>query len=149
MNRDELIERIRRCRYNDTLNRLTEFITLSENLDVYLEFQEDYESETDRLVYPVEWLMEDMDFPFTDYGLSMLDLIRLGQHSPKFNPDDKYCWYDPDKGLFSTNTPFADGLIDAKALARWILEKPLRIQRIRNGYMINTDIDYVFRNWRS
>ena len=47
-----------------------------------------------------------------------------------------------------TNTPFEDGLINARAFAEWILADENRVQYIKDWYMDNTDIDYVFRYWR-
>ena len=33
-------------------------------------------------------------------------------------------------------------------LAEWILEKPERVQYFQEMYLINTDVDYIFRYWR-
>lgn len=140
---------LRRCRYEVTLDRLVEFLKLGEKVDVYNEFLGKYTSATDKLVYPTTWLMENMEFPFTSYELSMLDLILIGKNSPDFDPTDDYCWYDDDnKQLHSTHHPFSDGLIDVKAFAMWILEHPGIIQYVQDWCMVNTDIDYVFRYWR-
>lgn len=143
---------LRKCRHDVTLNRLAEFFTLHESVDIYLEYEGEYHSDTDKVVYPTDFLLEDMEFPFTSFDFTMLDLIQLGQHSPEFNPDKKYCWYEiknndqecVDNELLSTDTPFADGLIDAHAFAEWILADPDRTLYIKEFKMINTDIDYIF-----
>lgn len=146
---------VRRCRYEVTRDRLAEFITLHELVDLYNEFQGKYEHESDKLVYPTDFLMEHMEFPFTSFEFTMLDLIQLGQHSPDFDANKDYCWYeikneDPacvENELHSTDTPFADGLIDAKSFAEWILGHPGRVQYTQDWCMVNTDIDYIFRYW--
>lgn len=147
---------LRRCKYEVTLNRLAEFITLHEAVELYHEYIGTYKSDTDKLVCPTDWLLENMEFPFTSYDFTMLDLIQLGQHSPDFDCEKDYCWYemvhdDPacvNNMLHSTDTPFADGLIDAQAFAAWLLECPGRIEYVKDYCMINTDIDYVFQYWK-
>ena len=137
---------LRKCRHDVTLNRLAEFFTLHEMVDTYHEFDDKYQHpDTDKVVYPTDWLTENMEFPFTPYDLTMLDLIRLGQNSPDFDPQKDFCWYDYDtKQLHSTDTPFADGLIDAKAFAEWIMDNPDTVKYVQDWCMINTDIDYIF-----
>ena len=140
---------IRRCRYEVTLQRLAEFIEYGEQVNTYHEFDGKYSSKTDKIVYPTTWLTESMEFPFTSCNLNMLELILLGQNSPDFDVTQRFCWYDEENlQIHSTNTPFADGLIDAKAFAKWILEHPGRIEYVKDWCMINTDIDYIFRYWR-
>lgn len=140
---------IRRCQYEVTLERLVEFLKLGEKLDVYLEYQGVYKSTTDKVVYPTDWLYENMEFPFTPYDLNMIELIKLGQNSPDFDPTDDFCWYDEDKNqLYSTCYPFEEGFIDVKAFAQWLLDSPARIGHVKDYCMTNTDIDYIFRYWR-
>ena len=140
---------LRRCRYEVTLHRLEKFIEYGELVDVYHEFDGRYISDTDKTVYPTGFLSESIEFPFTCDDLTMLDLITLGQNSPDFNPNAKFCWYDiTNHELHSTNAPFEDGLIDARAFAAWILEHPGRISYIKDWCMLNTGIDYIFRYWR-
>ena len=140
---------VRRCKYEVTLSRLAQFIMDSENVCLYHEFYGDYISKTDRVAYPVDWLMENMEFPFTSENLTMLDLITLGQNSPDFNPEQKYCWYDAaSHTIRSTNTPFASGLMSAWDFAKWLLEDNNRIQYVQGYHMDNTDIDYIFEYWR-
>ena len=146
---------IRRCKYEVTLDRLAEFFTLHEMVDVYHEFYGEYVSPTDKYVCYTDWLTENMEFPFTSDNLTMLDLIQLGQHSPDFDADKPYCWYEIKNGnencvnneLHSTRTPFADGLINARDFAAWILEHPGSIEHVKDYCMNNTDIDYIFRYW--
>ena len=136
---------LRKCRYDVTLDRLAEFFTLREMVDTYHEFDGKYHSDTDKVVYPTDWLTENMEFPFTPYNLTMLDLIRLGQKSQDFDPQKDYCWYDYDaKQLHSTDRPFEDGLIDGRAFAEWILADKGRTKYVQDWCMVNTDIDYIF-----
>lgn len=143
---------LRKCRHDVTLSRLAEFFTLRESVVIYHEFDGEYHSDTDKYVVPTDWLMEDMEFPLTSENLNMLDLIQLGQHSPDFDPDKEYCWLEVKNNnehcvnneLHSTDTPFADGLIDAMAFADWILADKDRTRYVQDYHMINTDIDYIF-----
>lgn len=140
---------LRRCRYDVTLTRLTEFIEYGELVDAYHEYDGQYVSNTDKIVYPTDFLTERIEFPFTCDDLTMFDLIIIGQNSTDFNPNERFCWYDiTNNQLHSTNTPFEDGLINARAFAEWILADENRVQYIKDWYMDNTDIDYVFRYWR-
>lgn len=138
---------IRKCKYDVTLNHLAEYFTDGELVYTFLEFEGEYINKSDQHVCPTDFLNEDIEFPFTETDLTMLDLISIGKRSYDFSPEDNYCWYDEvNNELHSTDTPFGDGLIDAKAFAKWILEDKDRIERIQNG-MDNTQIDYVFRYW--
>lgn len=138
---------IQKCKYDVTAERLAEYIADGELIYTFNEFIGEYHNESDKLVYPTDFLNEDIEFPFTEYDLTMLDLINIGQNSPDFDMSDDYCWFDnKNNQMHSTDTPFADGLIDATAFAKWILEDKNRIEQIQNG-MDNTQIDYVFRYW--
>lgn len=137
---------VRKCRHDVQVERLAEFIRDRELVVLYLDYIGTYRSESDRLVYPTDFLNEDMEFPFTETNLTMLDLIVIGQRSPEFNPDDGYCRYDEKTNqMFSTDTPIEDGWIDAKAFAEWILEDNDRKEYVIDTYMDNTDVDYIFR----
>ena len=139
---------LRRCRYEVTLHRLTEFIVDAEHVDLYHDFYGEYISYSDKVCYPTDWLTENMEFPFTSEDLTMLDLITLGQNSPEFNPEKRFCWYDvTSHTIHSTNAPFASGLMSAQNFAEWILEERNRIEYVTDTYMINTDIDYIFHFW--
>lgn len=141
---------LHKCRYDVTVLRLSGFISLHENVDICDLCRDTYNylSPTDTLIYPTDWLTENMEFPFTSEDLSMLELITLGQNSPDFKADSEYCWYDSkNKQLHSTDTPYADGLIDADALTEFILSDKDLQQEVIDTYMVNTDIDYIFRFW--
>ena len=138
---------IRKCKHDITLEHLVEYFTDGELIDTFHEFEGEYHNDKDKTVYPTDFLNEDIEFPFTQYDLTMLDLINIGRHSYDFNSDEDFCWYDEDSNeLHSTDTPFKDGLIDAKAFCEWVLEDNDRIDRVQS-YMVNTQIDYVFRYW--
>ena len=139
---------LRKCKYDVTAQRLAEFIRNGELVDAYHEFDGQYVSKTDKIVYSTDMLTDTTEFPFTYYNLTMLELITLGKNSPDFDEREDFCWYDPEtRTMHSTDTPFADGLIDAMAFAEWILEHPGRIEYFQDWCMINTQIDYVFRYW--
>ena len=137
---------LRKCRHDITARRLAEFIQLRELVDMFHEFDGEFVSYKSKIVYPTSFLTMDMEFPFTSIDLCMLELITLGQNSPDFDPEKEYCWYDEkNHQLHSTNTPFADGLLDAMAFAEWLLENPEQKQYVIDCCMDNTDIDYIFR----
>ena len=138
---------IRKCRHDVQVKRLAEFLYYGENYDAYDLCRDTYgySNDNDTLVLPMDLLAGDTDFPFTHEEISPLGLIAIGQNSPDFRADSWYCWYDPrNEQLHSTNKPFEDGLLDAKALAEFILADPKVKQEVIDTYMINTDIDYIF-----
>lgn len=75
-------------------------------------------------IIPVDYLtMCDM-FPFDSDGtLTHMDLVRIGFRSAKtFDPKHEYCWFDKETmTLYSTNEPFRDNTLDAKAFAEYLL----------------------------
>lgn len=102
-------------------------------------------------VYPVDFLYSDQNFLFPYKGNdepTAGDLIEIGLNSKAtFNPEDEYCWYDPDKKqLFSSNRPFHAGAIDAEEFARFILspEGEECLEYIRDDIMDDEDRTKVF-----
>ena len=105
-----------------TICRLAECITDNE---LVCEWDNYYvEAHPDALeVLPLDFLIDEFPFKMIDDSYSNpLWLVELGQRSPEFNPNHEYCWFDMEhRQLYSTNTPFHDGIIDAKDFAEWIM----------------------------
>ena len=113
---------IRARKYEARVSRLAEFITDNECVCEYANYY--YPEHEDAIdLVPTEYIWEKFPFEMKDDMLpNPLVLIELGQRSPKFNPNDEYCWYDKEKNqLFSSDEPFHDGVLDAEAFARFIM----------------------------
>lgn len=109
------------------VKRFAEYLTENECVCEYDQYRNEYEN-ANIPVYPVDWLfnMDSFDdFPFTmidDTYPNALFLIELGQRSKHFNSTHEFCWYDKTLNeLFSSDTPFADGIIEADKFAEYIL----------------------------
>lgn len=114
---------IRYQKHELRVNRLAEYITDNEMVCEYDNYYKEF-SEKKLDLYPVDFILE--SFPFKPIGDMSPDnplfLIKLGQRSKDFNPNHEFCWYDREKNLLhSTDTPFADGILDAEAFARFAL----------------------------
>lgn len=130
----------RKMKFEARVERLAEWIT--EN-DCVCEYDNYYLPEHDDAVdvIPVDFIANSDTFPFTmkdGRTPDHCDMLMIGLNSAKtFNPDHEYCWYDKEKNqLFSTDTPFEDGIIDAEAFARHIL-----LDADAFGYMFDNIID--------
>ena len=114
---------IRARKFTARVNRLADWLTANECVCEYDQFKDDY-LDNPLTVLPTEFLNED-DFPFpidNGHKPSPLRLIDLGNRSSDFDQDDEFCWYDKERDeLVSSDTPFDDGIIDAEALATFIL----------------------------
>lgn len=121
--------------------RLKEYITENEMVCEYC----NYYGEID--IYPVDFLTDD-SFRFgsskeTQY--TPLDFIHIGMNSVNtFNPEHEYCWLDEKKTLHSTNTPFADGVLDAEKFAEFVLENAEPLDYFLNFIMDDDDIMHIF-----
>lgn len=115
---------LRKNLFEYRVEQLAWYITQNEMVCEYDNYYKEF-SEKKLDVYPVDFIWE--SFPFKTTGDMSPDnpywLIQLGWSSRNtFCPKDEYCWYDRENDiLHSTNTPFADGILDAKAFARFIL----------------------------
>lgn len=101
-------------------------------------------------VVPVDFLLyEDFPFALKDGEAPVaIDLILIGQNSKNsLRMSDAYCWFDAKKlQLFSTNTPFKDGIIDAEAVARYMIEEdPDFLEYMKEHVMDEDDIKRVFK----
>ena len=139
---------VEKCRHDYMKGEFIEWMKNVEPWDVY----ESY-CEVNKLALSViytDWLLEDIEFPFTPDDLTMLDLIELGQHSPDFNHNQEFCWYEMKDNnpncinnvLHSTDTPFADGIINAEEIAEWLLQDNEALD-----YVYHTHADTVPNCW--
>lgn len=130
-----------------TIQRLAEYITENEMVcewdNYYLPAHPDA-----REVLPVDFLFDSFPFQMIDDSYANpLWLIELGQRSPEFNPDSAYCWFDMEhRQLYSTDTPFDDGILDAQAFAEWIMSPEGEECReyFTESLMDEDAIEYVF-----
>ena len=112
---------VRARKHEARIQRLAEYIT---NNEMVCEYDNYYLPEHKDAIHivPVDFLFEDFVFDIGDLTPNPFFLIELGQRSSEFNFNNLYCWYDKKKNqLFSTDTPFHDGILDAKAFAEYIL----------------------------
>lgn len=137
---------IRYMRHEGRVLNLADYIESEECVCEYEMYCEDY-IENPVHVLPVDFLF-DNTFPFAlndDAQANPFFLIELGRRSTQFNPNDEYCWYDKEKNLlFSTDTPFADGVIDSYAFAKFILDDADALGYFLNGVMDSDEIAEVF-----
>lgn len=140
---------VRKCRHDVSIERLAEFLTYGEHWRAY-EIYTEIAKNGVCTILPTDFLTEDMEFPFVEedgYPPNLLGMIVIGQASKDtFSPDDEYCRYDaPAHTLYSTNTPFADGWIDATEIAAYFVEHPEdRFELYACGLLDNTQTDYIF-----
>lgn len=137
---------VRKCRHDVQIERLTEWLTDNECWDAYEWYCCQVLDAVPTIVY-TDWLTEEMEWPFESEDINMLGLVVVGMNSKDtFNPEHTFCWYDSNKEqLFSSDTPFADGIIDAHELATYAVEHPEDREFMIYFHMDNTDIDYIFR----
>lgn len=114
---------IRRCRYSVWVERLAGWLTTNECVCIHNQYHHDYTND-DPDVEPMDFLHEyDIgELPFMDDAYNdAIDLLTIGMRSKDtFTPADEYYWYDAKNNrLCSSSTPFADGVCDATALARY------------------------------
>lgn len=129
---------IRAKKYEARTKRLADWLTDNECVCEHDTYYCDYPN-NDPCVVPTDFLCNDLcDGFYFDDNVSIDDLIEIGANSKgTFSFDDTYCWYDAKKKqLFSSDTPFADGIIDAEAMARHIL-----LDADAFGYMFDEIID--------
>lgn len=128
------------------VKRLAEYITDNEMVCEYDNYYKEF-SEKKLDVYPTDFIWE--SFPFKPIGDMSPDnplfLIELGQRSKDFDSSKEFAWYDRENNLLhSTDTPFADGVLDAEAFARFALGDAETLRYFLDGIMDNDDIRKVF-----
>lgn len=127
--------------------KLSEFIRESEPVCAYDQYCEDY-IDAPRHVYPVHFIngYETGDFPFTtSEKLEISDLIQIGINSAKEDFTKEFCWYDEEKKVIhTTNTPFADGVLDAEGFASFILDNADALGDFLDNIIPDEDIQEIF-----
>lgn len=109
-------------------DNLADYITESECVCEYDQFCADYQKDPPRAL-PVEFLDEFLDssdiasFPFhTANPLTVADLMQIGINSAGNDFDHAYVYFnEANMSLFSTDTPFEDGILDARGFAKFLL----------------------------
>ena len=112
---------VRKNKHELTVKRLAEYIPDNEMVCEYSTYYlPELENGIDMI--PVDFLTDTDGFPFLE-NASPLDIMRIGVNSRHvFNPNHEFCWFDKEKNiLHSTDHPFRDGILDAKAFAEYIL----------------------------
>ena len=157
----EILMEVENCyiasmKFEFRVRQLTDWLTDNEPVAFYDQCFADYVETAEsvvRKVLPTEFLKDTMtlpEFPFylgedTGHDPSAADLIVIGQHSSEFNISDTYCYYDDKHDAFvSTNTPFADGVIDAHDFAEFILMDAGALGELLDNEMDDDDIRTVF-----
>lgn len=137
---------VRYQKFELRVERLAEYIT---DCEMVCEYDNYYKEFSDKKldVYPVDFLWG--SFPFkTDEDIDPDDhlfYIELGQRSKDFTANQEFCWYDREHNeLHSTNTPFADGILDAEAFARFTLGDAETLEYFLDGVMDDDEIQKVF-----
>lgn len=113
---------IRRCRHDLFVERLADWLTENECVCIHSQYHHDYTND-DQDVEPMDFLyeMNPDELSFVKDPGNTVEMLTLGMRSrDTFNPDHEYYWYDTKNNrLCSSSTPFADGICDATALARY------------------------------
>lgn len=134
---------IRARKHEARVNRLAEFIT-DENL--VCEYANYYYPTLENApdIFPVDFLADVTSVDLLG-SAGPLDIMQIGINSRiTFNPNHEFCWYDADKKiLHSTDNPFSDGLVDAKAFAEFILSDPEAFDYIFDDIMTDDDVKRV------
>ena len=122
----EMVQEVMNCiirwsKHQYRVERLAGWLKENENVCFYDQFRR----AEDREVIPVDFLYNTDTFPFAipeNYKPDVAMLISIGQQSPEFSSDHEYCWFDAERWqLFSSNTPYADGIINADDFADYII----------------------------
>lgn len=140
---------VRSARHEMTIRLMAEYLTDTESVCEYDQYYTDSVPNAVR-VLPVTFIEEQFPFPL-EHGNepTAYELIIIGQNSVvTFHPErDEYCWFDQNKWqLFSSDAPFHDGVINAEAVARYMIdENPDFLNYMRECIMDEDDIKKVFK----
>ena len=139
---------IRYQKFELRVKRLAEYITDNE---MVCEYDNYYRSEFEDAieVIPVDFLYNSTRFPFSTHNTKnpdIIDMLRIGMNSAKtFNNNHEFCWFDKDNEvLHSTDTPFADGILNAEAFARFVLCDADALGYFLDCIMDDGDILHIF-----
>lgn len=139
---------VRSARHEQTIRLMADYLTDNECVCEYDCYYTAAVPDAVR-VLPCDFIEE--RFPFnTEHGNEpdAYELIMIGKNSAAtFDPEDEYCWFDTENGqLFSTDTPFKDGVIDAYEVARYMLEdNPEFLEYMKDSIMDDDDLNRVFK----
>ena len=138
---------IRARKHEARVNRLAEFITDNEMVCEYDNYyMPEHYNGID--MFPVDFLTDADGLDSCLDDTSPLNILLLGiksQHT--FNPTHEFCWYDKENNiLHSTDHPFGDGILDAKAFAEYIMSDEGHdcFDYITNDIMTDADFESVF-----
>jgi len=143
--------RIALAKHNVQVNRLAEWLVENDEIALYNNYRNEY-GENNPDVVPIDFMYnydKVGDFPFglgdTIGVYDVIELINIGRNSAAtFRITDDYFWYDAEnKILHSTNHPYADGTIDAKAFADYILKTPDLRQFFFESYPTDKEKKYI------
>lgn len=137
---------IRYQKFELRVKRLAEYIKDNEMVCEYDNYyRPEYPDSPE--VLPVDFIWD--SFPFKPIGDMSPDnplfLIELGRRSKDFDSNKEFAWYDRENNLLhSTDTPFADGVLDAEAFARFVLCDADALGYFLDGIMDDDEIVKVF-----
>ena len=103
--------------------RLSKYLTDNECVCEYDQYRDDYKH-SDPMVVPVDFVYDSFPFPTMSGKTPDLgDMLQIGLNSARtFRPSNEFCWFDmKTETIYSTNTPFQDGIIHARPFAEFIL----------------------------
>lgn len=113
---------IRARKHEARVQRLAEYITDNE---MVCEYDNYYLPEHDDAIdmIPVDFLTDGDGLDSFIADTSPLNILMLGINSQHtFNPKHEFCWFDKEQNVLrSTDHPFGDGILDAKAFAEYIM----------------------------
>lgn len=142
---------VRAQKHELRIRRLTEWMENNDPVCLHDNYYRSYPN-SDPSVLPTDFFfncdrVEEFPFGFEIEYPDLAVILRAGMNSVKtFSFDDEYCWYDAKKNqLFSTDHPFRDVIIDARAMAEFFIDDAGddAFQYLL-GEMDDDDIRYVF-----
>ena len=143
---------IRKCRHDVLVKRITEWLIEDDPVALYDNYRLDY-GENHPEIVPIDfWYNYDSiaDLPFGHGNkptiVDMIELIQIGLNSKGYcNFTHEYiCYNEKEKRLSTTNHPFAAGMINPNEFAEYIASTPELLEEIREHYLTDEQIKYIF-----
>lgn len=139
---------VRKQQHDRWIENLADYLTEQELVVIHNNYFRKYPN-NDPEVVPTSFLWNNYEFEFADrlaHKPDVIIMLLIGRNSANsFRDSDDYCWFDEKKmQLFSSNTPFADGILDATALATYAVEQSKECLRYIMQDMEDDDIRNVF-----
>lgn len=144
---------LRKNLHDLAVSRMAEYLTENEMVCEYDNYYRNEFNPSATEVFPTYWLFNEFDansFPFKvdDYAPDIAMIFRIGMNSAKtYDQDKEYMWFNREEfRIETTDTPFADGIIDANAFAEYILGPDGKecLDYFLDGLMDDDDIQKVF-----